>query len=77
MNEESVKSIWNKALNDVITPCSLKEFFTHYCGDIDWAKKTQYFPKQISNKERFGTSDEPILTNGGVSSVLSSPDSLR
>jgi hypothetical protein len=76
VNEVSVKSIWSKALIDVISPCSLKEFFENYCGDLDWARQTQYFPKQISEKDRFGTSSIPEVIHGGVQSVLSSVDSL-
>ena len=45
---------------------SKKDFYNSFACDLDWAKQTQYCPKPITDKERFGTSGDPRVTNGGV-----------
>ena len=76
-DEQSVKSIYGKALNDIINPCSLNDFYKVFCcGDLEWAKQSQYCPKPMTDKERFSASDTPITTNGGVSKSYINPEDL-
>lgn len=76
-DEASVNIIYGKALNDIINPCSLADFYKVFCcADLEWAKQTQYCPKPKTNKEIFGSSEDPTITGGGVQTTYGNPSEL-
>jgi hypothetical protein len=50
-NNDSVKSVWNKSLKDILNPVSLSDFYQKFACDLAWAKTTNYCSSQQTPKQ--------------------------